>query len=217
MRFSSLAYCCIVIAIGMFGDSSRAQPAATTAPSVAARRVPPRQAVVLKEPADWRFEGFVVPPPFAPGIKLTGIEEARFSPGMYDTKSKMYFSYAVVITADGTPELGAAELKDFLEQYFRGLSAAVGRRKGISPKAEDMIATVTPSGDAAARAFEAKMGFVDSFTDGRHVTLNIEIQVLPRAAAMNTYVVLLISPSERDSATWKTLREIGKKAAANVP
>jgi hypothetical protein len=53
-------------------------------------------ATILKEPVDWRFERLPVPAPFAPDIKLTGFEEARFSPGMFDTSSANYFTYVMV-------------------------------------------------------------------------------------------------------------------------
>jgi hypothetical protein len=174
--------------------------------------------VLLKEPADWREEQMAVPPGFAPDITLKGSEECRFSPGMYDTKSPQYFSYAVALTLDGTPQLGAAEFKTFLESYFRGLSTAVGRGKGLKPDVEKMLATVTaPAGEKGKNRLSAEMVFVDPFTDGRTVTLNIEAEIVPRAAAKKTYVLLLISPSSRDSAMWKELREVGVKAVQNIP
>ncbi|MFA5193441.1 MAG: hypothetical protein WC740_22260, partial [Verrucomicrobiia bacterium] len=105
----------------------------------------PERPSILKEPADWRFEGMAIPPGFAPDIKLTGSEEIRFAPGMFDTHSSNYFTYVVVILADGAPELGTAELKDFLEKYYRGLSTAVGRGKGLSPDTGQMRAVVNPA------------------------------------------------------------------------
>lgn len=60
-------------------------------------------ATILKEPADWRFEGMPVPPGFAPEIKLTGSEEIRFAPGMFDTGSSNYFTCVLAILADGAP------------------------------------------------------------------------------------------------------------------
>ncbi|MEI9895532.1 MAG: EF-hand domain-containing protein [Chthoniobacter sp.] len=45
------------------------------------QRPTPKNAVVLKEPADWRLETMSVPPGFAPDVKLSGSEEIRFAPG----------------------------------------------------------------------------------------------------------------------------------------
>jgi hypothetical protein len=172
---------------------------------------------ILKEPADWRFETFPVPPPFAPDVKLKGSEEARFSPGMYDTTSSNYFTYAVAITAQGSVHLGGAELKEFLEKYFRGLSGARAQRKGVASDIAQMLATVTPAqGPDHGDRFAGQMIFFDSFTDGRKVTLNVEAQVIDRPATKQTFLILLISPSPTDSAVWKDLREIGRKAVLNI-
>src|SRR5579864_1366219 len=76
---------------------------------------PPRPDVtptILKGPSDWRFEKMPTPPGFAPDIKLTGYEEARFAPGMFETSSANYFTYVLVISADGVQDLDSAALKD---------------------------------------------------------------------------------------------------------
>ena len=87
----------------------------------------PRQGVkpsILKGPSDWYFERMPTPPAFAPDIKLNGFEEARFAPGMFDTASPNYFTYVLIILADGAPAIDSAALQDFLEKYYRGLSMA---------------------------------------------------------------------------------------------
>src|SRR2546423_801503 len=106
---------------------------------------------------------------------MTGTAEARFAPGMYDTTPSSPFTYVVAIAADGTPELKAAELKDFLEKYFRGLSTAVGRRKGFIPDLAQMQAVVSaaPTGTDTANRFTAEVTFFDSFTDSRKIILNV--------------------------------------------
>ncbi len=178
----------------------------------------PDRPTILKEPTDWRFEGMAIPPGFAPDIKLTGSEEIRFAPGMFDTRTSTYFTYVVAILADGAPELGATELKDFLEKYYRGLSIAVGRGKGLSPDAGQMRAVVNamPPSPAGKKRFAAEVVFFDSFSDGRKLTLHVEALVMPRPASKQTCLILLVSPSPQDSAAWKTLREIGSKAAGNA-
>ncbi|MBI5394385.1 MAG: hypothetical protein HZA91_03720 [Verrucomicrobia bacterium] len=180
--------------------------------------VGPEHPTILKEPADWRFEGMAIPPGFAPDIKLTGTEEIRFAPGMFDTRSSNYFTYVVVIMADGAPELGAADLKDFLEKYYRGLSIAVGRGKGLSPDPAQMKTVVNPAppGPDAKQSFAAEVVFFDSFTDGRKISLNVEALVVPRPASKQTCLILMVSPSSKDAAVWQTLRDIGRKATRNA-
>ncbi len=176
-------------------------------------------AAILKEPADWRLETMSIPPGFAPGIKLTGSEEIRFAPGMFDTSSSNYFTCVLAILAEGAPELGAVDIKDFLEKYYSGLSTGVGQRKGLTPDPEQMKAVVhpAPAGPDAKNRFVAQVVFFDSFSDGRKITLNVEAQVIPRPATKKTCLILLVSPSPKTAAAWPSLRDIGKKAAMNAP
>src|ERR1700720_3090400 len=109
--------------VGLFGLALSAAFASAQGPAT----------TILKEPLDWRFERLPVPAPFAPEIKLTGFEEARFAPGMFDTASPNYFTYVMVISADGSPELGRSGIEDFLQKYYKGLSIGVGQHKGLTP------------------------------------------------------------------------------------
>jgi hypothetical protein len=146
-----------------------------------------------------------MPPPFAPDVKLTGFEEARFAPGMFDTSSANYFTYVLVITADGDGGLDGAGIKDFLEKYFRGLSVGVGRRKGLTPDPAQIAADVS-AGDKDR--YKARLTYFDTFNDGRKIVLNIESHVITRPAAKQTHLLLLISPLAADAAVWQTLRGI---------
>jgi hypothetical protein len=165
-------------------------------------------ATILMEPLDWRFERLPVPAPFAPEIKFTGFEEARFAPGMFDTSSPNYFTYVMVIAADGSPELGRSGIEDFLQKYYKGLSIGVGRRKGLAPDPAQMKAEVTPM--RSGEGYTAKVVFFDTFNDGRKVILKLEAHVISRPGTKNTYMSLLVSPQSRDSAVWQTLRGIEK-------
>ena len=183
-----LAYACVTSA-----NAQRAQPAPT----------------MLLGPAGWRFERLPIPPGFARDIPWTGYEEARFSPGMFDTKSATHFTYALSICIDGTPEIQAKALKEFFDKYFKGLSTMVGRGKGMRPDP----AVVTP-GDKAGK-FSAKVPYIDTFTDGRPVTLNLEVDVRPKPETKKTQIILLISPQATDTEIWKQLHEI--RDAAHAP
>ena len=166
------------------------------------QRMTPR---VLKGPAAWRFEGMPTPPGFAPDIQLTGFEEACFAPGMFDTSSSNYFTYVLIISADGSPNLDRAAIKDFLEKYYRGLSAGVGRQKGMSPDRAQMVAEVAAP---EPNRLSGQVTFFDTFNDGRKITLHFEGRIVPRPEAKKTGLVLLISPQPKDNAVWQTLHEI---------
>ncbi len=172
---------------------------------------------ILKEPTDWRLETMSVPPSFAPDVKFKGSEEIRFAPGMFDTGSNTYFTCALAIVANGVTEMGAAEIKDFLERYYRGLSTSRAQRKGTPPDPAAMQAVVNPvSGPDAGKRFTAQVVFFDSFSDGRKVTLHVEAAVIPRPAKKQVCLILLVSPSAKESDVWPTLREVGRKAEGNV-
>jgi hypothetical protein len=196
--------CLIVIlvalgcSVGMAPGIAHAQPRPNMTPTI------------LKGPSDWRFERMPTPPGFAPDIKLTGYEEARFSPGMFDNTSPNYFTYVLVVSADGAPDLDSAALKDFLEKYYRGLSVGLGRQKGLSPDPAQMNADVTTVQGDKSRC-TAKVTFFDSFTDGRKIILNVEAHVVASPAAKKTGLILLISPKPKDDAAWRILREIDAK------
>ena len=62
---------------------------------------------------------------------------------MFDNASPNYLTYALIISADGAPEIDNAAIKDFLEKYYRGLSVGLGGRKGHSPDPAQMVAEVS--------------------------------------------------------------------------
>jgi hypothetical protein len=178
---------------------------AFTALLAIAQPPPQMSPTFLKSPADWRFERMPVPPGFAPDVKFSGFEEARFAPGMFDNTSQTYLTYVLSLSLDGPPQIDPPALKDFLEKYYRGLSLVLASRKGQSPDPAQMTADVT----ATASGFNAKVIFFDSFTDGRKVALNLEIREVKRPAVARTGLVILISPQPTDHQVWQKLREIG--------
>lgn len=162
---------------------------------------------MLRGPGDWRFERLPVPPGFARDITWKGYEEARFAPGMFDTASDTYFTYALAVNLENSPPIQAAELKDFFEKYFKGLSTMVGRRKGLTPDLAQFQAEVAPRENTKDK-FTAKVTTFDTFNDGRKVVLNVEIDVLPQPGNQTTQLVLLLSPQSTDAPIWKQLRDI---------
>ncbi|GEP44032.1 hypothetical protein [Brevifollis gellanilyticus] len=171
---------------------------------------------MLKGPADWRFERLPIPPGFARDIPWTGYEEARFAPGMFDTSSANHFTYALSIYVDGTAPVQAPALKSFLDKYLKGLSVMVGRRKGLKPDEAQFNAEVLPRKTEAnaTGTFTAKATMFDTFNDGGKVSLNMEIDVLPKAEAQKTQIILLITPQAFDAPVWKQLREIRSSVQA---
>lgn len=157
-----------------------------------------------------------VPPGFARDVKLRGKEEIRFAPGMFDHTKPDYFTCIIAITLDDERELAAADLQDFLEKYYGGLSRAVGARKGFTTDPARMKAVVTPTVSDQTESFTAEVGFFDPFTDGSHITLHVEASQHRMPATKANGVILLVSPSAKDSEIWTNLRQIGRSAEANL-
>jgi len=188
---------------------------ASITPALAQRAQP--APTMLLGPADWQFERLPIPPAFAPDIAWTGYEEARFSPGMFSTKSATRFTYVLSICIDGTSKIEEKKLKGFLERYFRGLSTSVGRGRDMKPDPAVFKAEVKPRKDATGTEglFTARIPFIDTFTDGSQIMLNLEIDVRPQPKAKKTQIILLISPLAADAEIWKQLRSI--RDAAHAP
>ena len=172
---------------------------------------------LLLAPVDWCFEAMPLPPRFAPRVKWTGFEEIRFAPGVFDNSSPNYFSYVIALSVNGTSAIDAAGIKDFLETYFRGLLPAVGQRKGLTVNAAQIVAEIAPAQTKAKTNVRCQgtVAIIDTFTDGRKTTLNVEADVLPQEGLKKTHVLLLLSPRNRDSKIWKTLRSIRDKTIAS--
>ncbi len=115
------------------------------------------------------------------------------------------------IVANGVTDMGAAEIKDFLERYYRGLSTSRARRKGTPPDPASMQAVVNPaSGSDAPKRFTAQVVFYDSFSDGRKVTPT-EAAVVPRPTKKQVCSPSCWCSSAKESDVWPPLRTLARK------
>src|SRR4051812_22499209 len=74
---------------------------------------------LLKEPANWSFERFALPPSFAPNFPYKGAEELRFSPGMFNKDAPDYFTYAFAAQLDGVTSISQDDIRNYLLDYFK--------------------------------------------------------------------------------------------------
>lgn len=195
---------------GLDDNSQRTSPQAQKRNATAAN-----PAKLLPEPADWRFEAMSLPPGFARDITLTGDEEIRFAPRVFDPTSPTYFTCVIALRLD-KPSASLAELQEFLDKYYRGLSSSVGQRNGMKfdlTQSKAGALQPDPAGTVARPRYQSDVVFFDPFSAGRKITLHIETRVLPKAAVGTgkPNVLLLVSPSPRDHANWTTLHEIAAK------
>ena len=82
--------------------------------------------IPLEAPAGWRGETIDLPPGFAPGMKLQGLEKIRFAPGMFKPESDTFFSYVFVFRLGPKQDLSLKTVEREVLVYYRGLAKAVG-------------------------------------------------------------------------------------------
>ena len=167
---------------------------------------------LLKEPANWEFERFALPPAFAPGITYKGAEELRFAPGMFNKDSANYFTYAFVTQLDNVTAISQTDIQDYLLNYYKGLCSITAMDRKLVIDTTQITAVVEKKKDIPANEtiYKASMNIFGVFADGAAVKLNLEVKVLMAAAAKRTYLVVIASPREKTAAVWKTLYVIQK-------
>jgi len=168
---------------------------------------------LLKEPANWEFERFTLPPEFAPGISYKGAEELRFAPGMFNKDSAAYFTYAFVAQLDNVTAISQADIRDYLLKYYKGLCSLTARDRKLVIDTTQITAVVEKKKDIHPNEtiYNASVNIFGVFADGAPVKLNLEVKVLIDAAAKKTYLLVIASPSNKTDAVWKTLYGIQKK------
>ena len=168
------------------------------------------KAVLLKEPSAWEFERFPLPPAFSSNFPYKGVEELRFSPGMFKKEAPDYFSYAFVAQLDNTSSISQQEVKEYLLSYFKGLCASTAKQRNLSIDTSLVKVSIEKKSKTSANAalYNAVMNVFGVFADGAPVKLNAEIKVLNDLKAKRTYLIFITSPKEKTDSIWQQLYAI---------
>jgi hypothetical protein len=168
---------------------------------------------LLKEPASWEFEKFLLPPGFAPGIPYNGVEELRFSPGMFKKDSATYFTYAFVAQLDNITAISQSEVRDYLLKYFNGLCSSVAkdRKLVIDTTQINVIIEKKKGAPAGEVVYIGSLNIFGVFAYGAPVKLNMEMKVIMNPVVQKTYLIFIASPLEKGNAIWKELYKIQKE------
>ena len=168
---------------------------------------------LLKEPANWAFERFPLPPEFAPDIPYKGVEELRFSPGMFNKDSATYFTYAFVAQLDNVTTISQSNIRDYLLKYFKGLCNSTAKnRKLVIDTSQIAVSTEKKKGAAVnENIYNASVNLFGVFTDGAPVKLNMEVKVFMNTPAKRIYLLFIASPREKTDVLWKNLYEIQRE------
>lgn len=167
-------------------------------------------ASLLKEPASWEFERFDLPPVFAPGFPYKGVEELRFSPGMFKKDSADYFTYAFVAQLDNTSSISGEGIKNYILTYYKGLCSSTAKDRKLSIDTSTITVNIARKKNVAANKiiYNAEADIFGVFADGAPVKLNMEIKVVSNAASKKTFLFFIASPRKKSDAVWKTLYKI---------
>jgi hypothetical protein len=168
------------------------------------------KAEFLKEPSTWSFERFSLPPVFSPGFPYKGVEELRFSPGMFNKDSSGYFSYAFIAQLDNTTSMTQSEIKNYLITYFKGLCASTAKERHLSIDTSQVAVSIEKKSNVppGVTVYNALLNVFGVFADGAPVTLNAEIKVLNDINAKNSYLVFIASPHKKTDDIWEQLYKI---------
>jgi len=166
-------------------------------------------AQLLKQPQNWQFERFTLPPEFAPNIPYKGVEELRFSPGMFVKDSASYFTYAFVAELDNINSISQDNIKDYLLEYFKGLCSSTAKQGKLSIDTSKIDVAIEKKQKAGADAFyDGTLDIFGVFADGAPVKLNVEIKVMSDKATSKIYLVFIGSPLNKSDEVWAKLRSI---------
>lgn len=169
------------------------------------------EADILHYPKDWRLEKIKFPIDFAKDIKWHGIEELRFSPGMFDNTSENYFTYYFAVKVENKETLTSEEIRIFLNKYYRGLCKAVNGENKFSIDYKNIEATIIKTNKSPI--FKGTVNFFDSFTNGKEIYLKMlmSLKKLPN----NTFLLLVSVVPENKIDKLELLHE--KNLINNLP
>jgi hypothetical protein len=167
----------------------------------------------------WRGERLVLPPGFARNLGWSGVEEIRFSPGMFDATAEDFFSYLLVFHLAPGSDVSEEGLEREFLVYYRGLSEAVMGGKGKSVETsgfaisltkpeseEDKARTAPPLAAPEAGAWTGTLDWTEPFATEKPQRLHLEVHVWNKGG--NPVVLSCVSPlAPSGEVAWPALRK----------
>ncbi len=165
------------------------------------------KALILKEPANWKYEKIDLPLDFAKDIEYKGYEEIRFAPGMFNRDSGNYFTYMFVMSLNDMPKINKKELTSMMLKYFKGLAKAVAEAKKLNINTEEINFEIisTNKSQNLKKSHIAKATFLDVFNNGEKVYLNLNIEITKSKKYNRTYIFSLLSIKSLDKKIWSEM------------
>jgi len=151
-------------------------------------------------PAGWRTEVIPFPLDFAPEIKLSGVEELLFSPGMYQAESEAFFSYVFVWIVK-EESLSMDQLKQYLKAYYLGLYKAVAQQ----PTGQVSVAIEQHAG---TWPYRGTISWIEPFVTKKAQVIHFKakLQHCQRTAEKRWY--FMVSPQDDTHEIWIDLKSL---------
>ncbi len=157
-------------------------------------------------PDDWRAEVIPFPLEFAPEIKLQGVEELRFAPGMFDADSETYFTYTFVWWLEGKYEFSSEALEQLLLSYFQGLYKAVSKQQKDFSQFSVSLSSLARVGEPPS-IYAGQIDWIDPFTTEERLLLNLRADRWFCREDEHTAVFFRLSPQPYIHDNWQVMTE----------
>lgn len=180
--------------------------------AVHADDVPP-----IKAPAGWNSEKLDLPTSFAPTMKLKGVEDIRFAPGMLKPKSDSFFSYTILFWVPEKQVVTQKLLEQELLTYYQGLCKAVLRDQRVDTSKFTMVLKPVKQPAKAPKPaflnhdrqdFTGKLTWVEPFVTKKSQTLVFDVQSWHCPESKHRAVFICVSPQPKTATIWKSMRDI---------
>ncbi|MGB5160829.1 MAG: hypothetical protein WBO74_18500 [Thermoanaerobaculia bacterium] len=158
----------------------------------------------LPTPEGWRTETLPFPLEFAPELEYEGLEELRFSPGMFKEGSLDFWSYVFVWWVPEGTRFETEQLQTDLEQYFRGLTVAVAEAREFDPGEPDFEVQLEPIESSTPEHFqlEGTAATYDVFVTRKPIQLKVRIDFVPCPSQGHVAAFFQLSPQPRNDNIW---------------
>ncbi len=165
---------------------------------------------MLPIPDGWRTETIPFPLEFAPELQYTGIEELRFSPGMFDPSSEQFWTYAFIWWVPDSTLINADRLSADLENYFSGLSKSVSAGNGVDISGAIFQANFVarPATTDQGVRFSGQVNTLDVFVTNQPVSLNVAVSDIACPEQGQKALFFEFSPQPQTHQVWTSLADI---------
>lgn len=175
-------------------------------------------------PAGWKGEQIPLPPSFAREMQFTGIEEARFSPGMFQEESNTFFSYFFVFQLDPDSELTQKNIERELLRYYQGLSRTIFKSRKKKIDTSDFTCKLTKATPVDPQKiypqglteYSATVKWTEPFVTRKPQTLNLIIQAWSDKTTKHGYLFVCVSPQDLKANIWQSMRKIRSSFYRNL-